>query len=112
MPVYEFYCRECHAIFNFLSRRVNTDRTPACPRCKRPGLEKQVSPFAISRNLQERPEELPDMDESRLEQAMIALAGEMDNMDEMDMICLYAHIVHFVHSVYFIHAVAASSDSN
>ena len=23
MPVYEFYCAECHAIFNFLSRRVS-----------------------------------------------------------------------------------------
>ena len=28
MPVYEFYCSDCHAILNFLSRQVNTDKRP------------------------------------------------------------------------------------
>jgi len=84
MPVYEFYCTDCHAIFNFLSRRVNTDKKPSCPRCHKTGLKKQVSPFAISRNLQEQTEGLPDLDETRMEQAMMALAGEMENMDEDD----------------------------
>ncbi len=43
MPVYEFYCPDCHTIFNFFSRRVNTAARPACPRCERPELERQVS---------------------------------------------------------------------
>jgi len=84
MPVYEFYCTDCHAIFNFLSRRVNTDKTPSCPRCNRPGLEKQVSAFAISRNLDEPAEGMPDIDEAKMEQAVMTLAGEMENIDEND----------------------------
>jgi len=84
MPVYEFYCANCHAIFNFLSRRVKTDKTPSCPRCNQPGLEKQVSAFAISRNLDAPAEGMPDIDESKMEQAMMALAGEMENIDEND----------------------------
>ena len=86
MPVYEFYCGDCHAIFNFLSRAVNTDKRPSCPRCGRPELDRQVSPFAISKN---RPEQDQDglpagLDEARMEQAMLALAGEMDGIDEND----------------------------
>jgi putative FmdB family regulatory protein len=84
MPVYEFYCADCHAIFNFLSRRVSTDKAPSCPRCDRQYLEKQVSAFAISRNLDEPPEGMPDVDESKIEQAMMALAGDMGKMDEDD----------------------------
>jgi putative FmdB family regulatory protein len=86
MPVYEFYCGDCHAIFNFLSRTVNTDKRPTCPRCGRPELERQVSRFAISRNRPEPdPAGLPDgLDEARLEQAMLALAGEMDGVNEDD----------------------------
>jgi len=84
MPVYEYYCAGCHTIFNFLSRRVNTNKKPACPGCGKPDLEKQVSPFAISRNLPEQADGRPEIDESRLEQAMMALAGEMEQMDEND----------------------------
>ena len=84
MPVYEFYCSDCHAIFNFLSRRGSVDKIPSCPRCHRQGMEKQVSAFAISRNLDEPVEDMPDIDESKIEQAMMALAGDMEKMDEDD----------------------------
>lgn len=86
MPIYEFYCGDCHAIFNFLSRTVNTEKLPPCPRCGRPELDRQVSRFAISKN---RPEPgsdgLPEgLDEAKMEQAMMALAGEMEGVDEED----------------------------
>ena len=84
MPVYEFYCEDCHAIFSFLARRVNTDKKPACPRCHRPDLERRVSAFAISRNLDEPAEGMSDIDESKMQQAMLALTGEMENMNEED----------------------------
>lgn len=84
MPVYEFYCADCHAIFNFFSRRITTARTPACPRCQRQKLEKQVSAFAISKKLPEQPAGIPDVDETRMEQAMMAMAGEMENLNEDD----------------------------
>ena len=85
MPVYEFYCAACHTIFNFFARKVVTDRAPACPKCGRPDLDRQVSRFAISKN---RPEpaadDLPDIDEDKLEKVMMGLAGEMEGVDEND----------------------------
>lgn len=85
MPVYEFYCCDCHTIFNFISRRVNTEKQPDCPRCGRPGLDRQVSRFAVSKGRKEEPiEGMPDLDDDKLERAMEALAEEMDGIDEND----------------------------
>ena len=87
MPVYEFYCNDCHTIFNFLSRRVNTEKQPDCPRCGRVQLERQVSRFAVSKNRAESEEPLPgmpEMDDEKLEQAMMSLAGDMEGVDEND----------------------------
>lgn len=86
MPVYEFYCPDCHTIFNFFSRRVNTEKRPHCPRCDRSELERQVSRFAVSKG---RPEteaddNMPDIDESRMERAMQALASEAEGLNEND----------------------------
>lgn len=84
MPVYEFYCEDCHAIFNFFSRRVNTSKNPGCPRCQRAELAKMVSSFAISKKLEEPADGMPDIDESAMEKAMMALAGEMESINEED----------------------------
>lgn len=85
MPVYEFYCADCHTIFNFLSRRMNVDRRPACPRCGRLELERQVSRFAVSKGRKDEPAEgMPDIDEARLGKAVMNLASEMEGMDEND----------------------------
>ena len=86
MPVYEFYCPDCHVIFNFLAKRVNTEKRPVCPRCARPELERQVSLFAISKGRKESEDDdgMPDLDESKMEQAMMAMASEAENMDEDD----------------------------
>ena len=85
MPIYEFYCPDCHVVFSFLSRRVNTRKRPACPRCGRPRLERRPSTFAVSRGLTED-DDLPfgDMDEDRVEKALESLAGELDGIDEND----------------------------
>ena len=85
MPIYEFYCSDCHRIFSFLSRKVGGSRRPACPRCDRPRLERRVSRFAISKGRSE-PDQggLPDIDEARLEQAMASMAGEADEINEDD----------------------------
>ncbi len=84
MPVYEFYCPDCHMIFNFLSKRINTEKQPDCPRCGREKLERQVSIFAISKNRKEEDDIMPDIDESKLEQAMMSMASEIENIDEND----------------------------
>lgn len=86
MPIYEFYCPSCHRVFNFLSRRINTDGQPRCPKCAGAGLRRLPSSFAISKGRKEEPaaESMPDIDESRLERAMESLAGEAEGMDEDD----------------------------
>ena len=86
MPIYEFYCRDCHTIFNFFSRRINTDAAPSCPKCHLPQLQRQVSLFSVSKGLEQDTEDdvLGDIDESKLESAMMSLASEMEGVDEDD----------------------------
>jgi putative FmdB family regulatory protein len=85
MPIYEFYCASCHALFSFLSRRVGTGNLPPCPRCQGP-LSRQVSPFAHLRpraeGAAERAEGEPPIDEARMEQAMAGMAGELEQLDD------------------------------
>lgn len=90
MPIYEFYCVDCHKLFKFLSRRPNADARPACPVCGRSRLDREVSLFAVSRGRREEggegegdlPE--PDIDESKLERAMQMLEREAEGLDEED----------------------------
>ena len=85
MPIYEFYCADCHTIFNFFSRRVNTEKRPDCPKCGRPELQRRMSTFAISKGRKEEAGEgAPDIDEDRLERAFESMAGEMEGVDEED----------------------------
>lgn len=85
MPIYEFYCDDCHTIFNFFSRSVNTTKTPNCPRCKTRPLSRRMSAFAITGRAKEDGdmEDLP-IDESKMTQAMQMLAGEAERMNEDD----------------------------
>ncbi len=85
MPIYEFYCPGCHVIFNFLSRSVNTEKRPACPRCTRRKLQRQVSLFSHTGEAAEDGD-LDDMpiDDSRMERAMEAMACEAESMNEDD----------------------------
>lgn len=85
MPIYEFYCADCHMIFNFFTPRVNTTDRPDCPRCGRAELERRASLFSISKNREETDEEgMPDIDESKMEQAMQMMAREAEGIDEDD----------------------------
>jgi putative FmdB family regulatory protein len=85
MPIYEFYCKDCHMIFNFFSNTIDTEKRPMCPKCKNIKLERRMSTFAVSRNRgEEEDTPMPDMDEAKMEQAMNVLASEAENMDEND----------------------------
>ena len=85
MPIYEFYCAQCHAVFNFLSRTNNLTKRPACPRCQRPDLERRVSRFAVSKGRKDAPPTengMPDLDDAKMERVMEELAREADGMNE------------------------------
>jgi putative FmdB family regulatory protein len=91
MPIYEFACPKCRRIFNFLSKRLNPDRLPVCPRCGNKKLVKQMSRFAMTKGLKEPAAKgdaesdegpMPDMDDPRVMQAMGELERDMEHMDE------------------------------
>jgi putative FmdB family regulatory protein len=91
MPIYEFACPKCRKIFSFLSKRLNPDRLPVCPKCGNQKLKKQVSQFAMTRGLAESasgdsPEgdegPMPDMDDPRVARAMAEMERDMEHMDE------------------------------
>lgn len=87
MPIYEFYCSSCHRLFSFLSRKIDTGKIPACPDCQAESLTRRISAFAISKGRTDEPRpdaNEPQIDEARLEQAMQAMAGEMESLDEND----------------------------
>jgi putative FmdB family regulatory protein len=45
MPIFEYVCRACHHRFETI---VNGSKTPVCPSCESPALDKQLSVFAVS----------------------------------------------------------------
>jgi putative FmdB family regulatory protein len=87
MPIYEFYCPQCHAIYSFWSRRVDTEKTPPCPHGRRHRLQRRVSSFAVTSGGQAGSEDaggdLP-FDEARMEQALTSMASEAEGMNEED----------------------------
>ena len=85
MPIYEFYCANCHMIFNFFSSSVNVDKRPGCPKCKKRKLQRQMSAFSTLKNRADDEDvSMPDLDESKMEQAMNVLAREAEHLDEDD----------------------------
>ena len=87
MPIYEFYCQQCHTIYNFLSRTINTEKVPDCPSCKDVKLQRKVSLFAAISSRGEQgdgDDDLPPIDEARMEKAMGMLAREAEHMNEDD----------------------------
>ncbi len=91
MPIYEYACPQCRVIFSFLSKRLNPERSPVCPKCGNKQLRKQVSRFAMTRGLKEPAAKatpvageppMPDFEDPRVERAMMDLERDMEHMDE------------------------------
>jgi putative FmdB family regulatory protein len=93
MPIYEFACPKCRVIFNFLSKRINPDRPPICPKCGNKKMSKQMSTFAMPSGAKETsaaedlgadgPEgPMPDLDDPRVMRAMNEMERDMPHLDE------------------------------
>jgi len=90
MPIYEFYCADCHTVFSFFTARPAPDAKPACPRCGRPELPRRPSRFATLRTAGTdagRSEEdgdldpLAGVDDERLERAFESMTAEFESLD-------------------------------
>lgn len=91
MPMYEFFCSKCNTIFTFLSRSINTEKIPPCPKEKTHTLTRMVSRFAVTGKAKESggidsEETMPDLpiDEAKMEKAMESLASEAEHINEDD----------------------------
>jgi putative FmdB family regulatory protein len=89
MPMYEFFCSDCNTIYTFLSKKINTEKVPSCPKCKNEKLERMVSRFAFTGSSKKESgddSEMPDfpIDESKMEKAIASLASEAENINEND----------------------------
>ena len=86
MPIYEFLCSDCNTVFNFFSRRINTESQPDCPKCGREKIQRQMSTFAtIGKGKEnEGDDPLAGIDESKMEKAFEGLLQEAGNLNEED----------------------------
>jgi len=89
MPIYEFACPKCRKIFSFLSKRMNPDRLPVCPKCGNKKLTKELSRFAMTRGLSEPAGgdagdegPMPNLDDPRVARAMAEMERDMGHLDE------------------------------
>ena len=91
MPIYEFACPKCRRIFSFLSKRLKPDHLPICPKCGNKKLSKQISRFAMTKGLKEPAAKsemtgneppMPDLDDPRVERAMMEMERDMEHLDE------------------------------
>ena len=92
MPIYEFACPKCRVIFNFLSKLLNPDRLPVCPKCGNKKMVKQMSAFAMPRGVKEPAAggefsdhgqaPMPDLDDPRVMRAVSEMERDMEHLDE------------------------------
>ncbi len=91
MPIYEYACPKCRKIFNFLSRRINPDRLPVCPKCGNKKMVKELSRFAMIKGATEPAAPgmgeagdmtMPNFDDPRVQKVMSEMERDMGSMDE------------------------------
>lgn len=90
MPIYEFACPKCRKIYSFLSKRINPDRSPVCPKCGNKKLSKQISAFAFTRGMKEpagateAPDDpgMPNLDDPKVARAMSEMERDIEHIDE------------------------------
>ncbi len=87
MPIYEFYCPECHALYGFFSAGVDTKRRPNCPKHPEKRLERRPSTFATLKHSGEEAESggvFDQLDDATMEGAFETLAQEMEGLEDAE----------------------------
>jgi hypothetical protein len=92
MPIYEFYCRSNHRIYQFYAKTLAQGKVvPPCPDNPKFKMVRILSPFAVVGKAQEQSaasaSESPGLgtaDDARMEAAMGAMEREFSGVDEND----------------------------
>jgi len=88
MPVYEYYCPECHLIMQFFSRVVTTSRVPVCPHCLQKILQRKPSRFGYtwhsSSDSGQMSAEFAGIDENQFALALQSMEQELAAVDQND----------------------------
>lgn len=96
MPIYEYACPKCRAIFSFLSKCINPKRQPNCPKCGRPELIKEISSFAaISVAKAEANADTAEGNERKIMRSMGELEQDVSRFDENNP----RHIAHLMRKI-------------
>ena len=86
MPIYEFYCSECHTIFSFFFQIRRHHHLSRMPEMQGPAADAPGVPVCIHGEKPRRKGEMDDLpiDDAQMAQAMEVLAKEADKIDEND----------------------------
>ncbi len=94
MPIYEFYCRQNHKIYQFFAKTLAQGAgIPPCPDNPKYRMEKMLSPFAVVGSAPKSggpgagdpgSAAAPDPADGRIEAAMGAMEREFSHVDEND----------------------------
>jgi hypothetical protein len=87
MPIYEFFCKECNTVYKFFSRKIDTEKIPDCPKKMNHHLERRIPLVAVlsgKRKDTSGEDDMPPIDEAKMEKAMNLLAREADKINEDD----------------------------
>ncbi len=88
MPIYEYYCRENHTVYQFYAKTLAQGRTtPKCPDNPAYRLEKVISAFAVTSGAGKAEPATalnPAAGDARMDAAMGALEREFAHVDEND----------------------------
>jgi len=78
-------------IFNFLSKRVDPEKTPTCPKCGNKKMARQVSRFVSPRGVSEPAAKseaegddmpMPNFDDPKVMRVMSEMERDMEHLDE------------------------------
>ena len=93
MPIYEYYCRNNHTVYQFYAKTLAQGRTtPKCPDNPKYRMEKMLSAFAVTSG-GKKGDEPPapaaaggadSTDDARMEATMGAMEQEFSSVDEND----------------------------
>ncbi len=90
MPIYEYYCRDNHTIYQFYAKTIAQGATtPRCPDNPKFRLQKILSAFAITgggasdESTEKKPADAADsVEDRRLDAAMDSMEKEFSGLDE------------------------------